>query len=106
MKISPFLFGNVENYTYLCGMKTKRQDIVVMIINKELDKYGLTMADVLDSKDWFTKYTMTNDEWVKWKEYSINLMRDKLRMSKKIAEKEFIWLDLMWGLRHEEEKGV
>jgi hypothetical protein len=87
-------------------MKRKDQDIIVMIVNKELEKYSLTVTDILDSKDWFTKYTMTNDEWEEWKKYSIGLMRDKLRMSKKIAEKEFVWIDLMWGLRHEEKESI
>lgn len=84
-------------------MRNKRDDVLKEIINKELEKYNLTMTDVLDSKDWFTKYTMTNDEWKEWKSYSIELMRKKLKMSKKVAEKEFVWIDLMWGLRHEEE---
>jgi hypothetical protein len=82
----------------------KEDEILTLIINKELEKYNLTIDDVLDSKDWFTKYTMTSEEWEAWKSYSIDLMRKKLRMSKKRAEKEFIWIDLMWGLRHEEKE--
>jgi hypothetical protein len=87
-------------------MKTtsKSEEVLVLIINKELEKYGMTIDDVIDSKDWFTKYTMTSGEYTIWKNYSIDLMRKKLRFSKKSAEKEFVWIDLMWGLRHEEER--
>lgn len=62
--------------------------------------HGVTYDDVKDRKDnWFQEWTMTvaqNEEWRKWgKKY---LMKE-LRLYASQAEKEMMWVSLMWGLK-------
>ena len=42
----------------------------------------------MDSKDWFTTYTMTMKEYDEWKKYSIDLMRKELGFTKKKWQKK------------------
>jgi hypothetical protein len=76
--------------------------ILEMMINAELKLHGKKMKDVLGKKNWFQKYTFkTEQEYLNWKEYCINLMTKEVspRQSKSRAEKEFMYLDLMYGLK-------
>lgn len=79
----------------------KRKNVVIEILNKQLEKYNTTVAKIMDSDeiDWYNKYTMTSEEYIQWKNFSVALMRKKLMFSKNAAEKEFLWLNLMWGLK-------
>jgi hypothetical protein len=104
MKVFSLLFVFLIFFTYLCSMKDKRREVVIEIINKELEKHGKTFSDVWGKDYWFNEHTMTTKEWEVWKDFSINLMRTRLRFSKKVAEKEFAWLNLMWGLKIDEEE--
>lgn len=81
--------------------ENKRMIVVTEILNKQLEKYNTTIAIIMDNdeKEWYKNYTMTEDEYLQWKDFSITLMRKKLRFSKHSAEKEFLWLNLIWGLR-------
>lgn len=81
----------------------KRERVLTDILNKELEKYNLTIEspEIKDDPEWFKNKTLTDEEYLKWKEYSIALMRRELKMSKIRAEKEFLWLNLMYGLRTE-----
>lgn len=83
-------------------MKTKREEILTIMLNKQLVKYDLTIEDVKKILNWFSKYTMTNDEFEEWKYFCITTMRKELRFSKKLAEKEFASINLNWGLRIKE----
>jgi hypothetical protein len=75
---------------------------IVDLINEmfKIAGHEITYDDIKDRKDnWFSEYTMTeeqNEEWVKWgKKY----FQKKLNMYARQAEKEMIWVNLMWGLR-------
>ncbi len=78
------------------------EKIIEKMINAELKPYGIKMKDVLGVENWFQKYTFnTEEQYNKWKEYCIDLMTKKVtpRRTKAKAEREFMWLDLMYGLR-------
>ena len=84
---------------------TRQQKIdkmVVDLINKmfEMAGHAVTYDDIKDRKDnWFQQWTMTvaqNEEWMDWgKKY----IRKNLNMYAKQAEKEMLWINLMWGLK-------
>ena len=79
-----------------------RDKIVELMINAELKPYGKKMKDVLGKANWFQKYSFkTEEEYLKWKDYCINLMTKEVspRQTKARAEKEFMYLDLMYGLK-------
>jgi hypothetical protein len=79
-----------------------RDKILELMINAELKPYGKKMKDVLGKDNWFQEYTFkTEEEYLKWKDYCINLMTKEVspRQTKARAEKEFMYLDLMYGLK-------
>lgn len=69
------------------------------MVNKELELHGKTVEDIKDCYTWYSDYTMTTGQHSEWKAFCIDLMRKKLRWPKKMAEREFSWLDLAYGLK-------
>ena len=63
-------------------MKDKREEVLTIMLNKQLEKYNLTIEDVKKMSNWFQKYTMTNDEFEEWKYFCITTMRRELNFSK------------------------
>ena len=62
--------------------------------------YDISYEDLLKEKDgWWSRYTMTQEQRDKWVDFSVNLLRTKLRWSKKKSVDQMKWVDLMWGLR-------
>ena len=80
----------------------KREQAVVDLINEmfKIAGHSVTYDDVKDRKDqWFSEYTMTeeqNEQWIKWGRV---YLRKKLNLYAKQAEKEMMWVNLMWGLK-------
>ena len=62
--------------------------------------HDISYEDLLKEKDgWWARYTMTQEQRDKWVDFSVNLLRTKLRWSKRKAVDQMKWVDLMWGLR-------
>ena len=66
---------------------TKRQQKIDSLrkefINHQLAPHGKCYEDVLDDEHWFTKYTTTAEEEVKFRQYIVDRLRESLKMSKK-----------------------
>ena len=73
------------------------------IINKELEKHGVTCEQVRKEPEWYNNYTFTTEEHTAWREWTIDYLRKKCKVSKRIAERKFQWIDLAHGLRVEDE---
>ena len=52
----------------------------------------------------FNKYFYTEEENKKWKEWAINYMRDKMKLTKDKAYIQTEWLNLNYGLRVADSK--
>lgn len=77
-----------------------KKEIWKDLINKELEKYNVTVEDIKEDKDWFSKYTFdSKEEYNNWRDYCIEIIRRELKMSKKKAEREFSMFSLCYGLR-------
>jgi hypothetical protein len=80
----------------------KIDQAVVDLINEmfKIAGHDVTYDDIKDRKDqWFSEYTMTeeqNEQWIKWGRV---YLRKKLNIYAKQAEKEMLWINLMWGLK-------
>ena len=80
----------------------KLNQAVVDLINEmfKIAGHSTTYDDIKDRKDqWFSEYTMTeeqNEQWIKWGRV---YLRKKLNLYAKQAEKEMLWINLMWGLK-------
>ena len=77
----------------------KIDEVLREIINKQLEPHGKTMEDIIGLPDWYQKFTCTQEEEAEWIQFGIDLMRKKLKWSKKRATSEMAWVTLNWGLR-------
>lgn len=69
------------------------------LINKQLEKYSLTIEDVKNIPDWYYVYTFDSEkEYLEWKKFCVKELRK--RFSLKASEQIFQSLDLNYGLRH------
>lgn len=83
------------------------ESIVRLIINKQLEKYNVDYDYIkanpeIDGKPWYQYYTFDSEqEYNDWKDYCMELLTKQVRpkYSKELASKEFLWIDLMWGLK-------
>ena len=76
------------------------QQLFDAIINKQLEPFNLTINEVKAIEDWYNKYEVTqeqSDEWIKW---SIDFIKKNGATNLKWrAEKEMLWINLMYGLK-------
>lgn len=84
----------------------KLHDLVIELVSNMLRKHGVDYYYVLENRtiegeSWFSYYTMTQEEADKFREDSIQIIREKLKISQAKARKEFDWFWLEWGLRVE-----
>jgi len=87
----------------------KQQEISKNLIDKmfELAGHSLRYEDVIGRQDdWFTQYTMTQDQNDKWRKWGTEYLRKKKRWTKKMAEREMAMIDLYCGLKVENQLGL
>jgi hypothetical protein len=84
-------------------MRTLKTEEYYEIINYELAFVGLTVKDVEGIDNWFHKNTMTNAQYEQWRDWTIEYIIKKCKVSKKEAEKCFQWINLDHGLRIADE---
>ena len=87
----------------------KQQEIPKNLIDKmfELAGHPLKYEDVVGRQDdWFTQYTMTQDQNDEWRKWGVEYLRKKKRWTKKMAEREMAMVDLYCGLKIEKQLGL
>ena len=80
----------------------KKDQMVVDMINEmfRIAGHDVTYDDVKDRKDaWYTDWTMTEDQYDNWKSWGKKYLREKFRMTARMAEREMSMICLMWGLK-------
>ena len=86
-------------------MNTKH---IKKIIDKQFKIAGLNMKyeDVCDNQipEWYAKFTCTPEQNEKWKKWTQQYMKDKLKLTKDRAFIETSWLDLNYGLKVKQNK--
>jgi len=88
-------------------MNKQKNDIFIeAAINKMMKIAGysnITFKTLLDESDgWYTRYTMTEKQHNKWKEWFLLKAKKTFKWNKKLVNREFQWFDLMWGLKIKE----
>ena len=89
------------------SIKQKKQLFMIEAINKELEiaGYSNTYEDVKFIEDWFHKFTMTTEQCESWKKWFIKTaIERKISYNESIAETEFKWFNLSYGLRIDDSK--
>ena len=87
----------------------KQQEISKNLIDKMFELAGHTARyeDVIGRQDdWFTQYTMTQDQNDEWRKWGTEYLRKKKRWTKKMAEREMAMIDLYCGLKIEKQLGL
>lgn len=85
----------------------KVQQIVKHLIDKMFEYANLDVKyeDLLSRKDdWYAQYTMTQEQYEAWREYSVKYIKKEKKVPIKYAEREFAWFNLSYGLKVEQPK--
>ena len=80
----------------------KINQAVIDLINQMFIIAGhqVTYDDIKDRKDsWYTDWTMTVEQNEQWKQFGKKYLMKNLRMRAKQAEREMLWVAVMWGLK-------
>ena len=80
---------------------TKRdttKEVFVQLVNLQLAPHKKTYEDVSGDPEWYMKYKTTRSNEVKFIKAGTDILRKKLKMTKKMAEQEMSWFILQWGL--------
>jgi len=85
-------------------MTSKKDEVLLEILNKQLSYFDKTVDDVKDNEKWYEENSFTEEQFEEWKNFSIELLRKKLKFNKTFAEKQFMWINLMWGFKVKENE--
>ena len=83
-------------------MRRDNTIIVETLVNKmfEISGNSITFKDIKGRKDdWFTEYTMTEQECTEWMKWGTDYLRKTLKITKKLAEREMSMFNLSYGLK-------
>ena len=78
--------------------RDKTKEVFVELVNLQLQPHGKNYDDVKGDPEWYMKYPTTREAEKAFQEEGVKILREKLRMSKKLAEQEMSWFILQWGL--------
>ena len=78
--------------------REKQRELFVELINEQLKDHGVTYEDVKSNPSWYTEYKTTPEKEETFIKYSVERIREVLKISKAAAEKEASWFILQWGL--------
>jgi hypothetical protein len=79
--------------------KVNRSNITRHLLEKELEMAGKTILDTLDEEYWFNKFTLTREQYLEFRKYSIRLIKKVFRCNGQKAFNTFGWFYLTLGLR-------
>ena len=87
-------------------LKVGRDNIIKILIDKMLEKYGIdydyvVANEMIDGKLWCSNYEWTLSEAEEYKKWWIKFWQENVipRYTKKYLEREYMWFNLMWGLK-------
>ena len=72
-------------------------------INKQfiIAKHKVRFEACFKIKDWYSKFTMTKKQHAEWKKWFLAEFKKRKLSSYRKGAREFVWFDLMYGLRIE-----
>jgi len=84
--------------------KINRENAGDHLVEYQLEMVGKTIAEAYKTPEWYSKWTMTDEQHNEFKEYAIPLLKKVFKCNKKRAESIFGWFDLQFGLRIDNSK--
>lgn len=79
--------------------KINRENIADHLIDYQLGMVGKSIQEAHMTKEWYSKWTMTQEQHDEFKAYAIPLLKKVFKCNKAKAESTFAWFDLQFGLR-------
>jgi hypothetical protein len=79
--------------------KINRENIGDHLLDYQLGMVGKSMQEAYMTKEWYSKWTMTQEQHNQFKAYAIPLLKKVFKCNKSRAESTFDWFDLEFGLR-------
>lgn len=76
----------------------KLDSVFVQLVNKQLLPHGKTYEDVKKDPQFYLRYKTTTEAEKEFMTWGVQLLREELKLSKKMAEQEMSWFVLQWGL--------
>jgi hypothetical protein len=91
-------------------LKIRDPELIKILINKMLEKHGvdyeyIKLNEIIEDRLWCAHYSWTEQECQEYKKWWIKFFQENVspRKLKKVLEKEWLWFNLMWGLRVDNE---
>jgi hypothetical protein len=82
----------------MADRRKKQEDVFIELVNLQLKPHGKSFTDVKGDPEWYMKYQTTRDSESAFMIKGSEIIRKKLGLTKKLAEKEMSWFILQWGL--------
>ena len=79
--------------------KINRENIADHLLDYQLGMIDKSTQEAHMTREWYSKWTMTQEQPDKFKAYAIPLMKKVFKINKARAEANFQWFDLQFGLR-------
>jgi hypothetical protein len=79
--------------------KINRENIADHLVDYQLGMIGKSTQEAIMTKEYYNKWTMTQEQHDQFKAYAIPLMKKVFKINKSRAEANFQWFDLHFGLR-------
>ena len=80
-------------------MKINRENIQRHLLEYQLSLVNKTIEDTLDDDKCYFNWTLTTEQYLSFRKYSVNLIKKIFRINRSKAEKNFDWFILGYGLR-------
>lgn len=78
--------------------RNKQREVFIELVNLQLKPHGKTYEDVAGDPEWYMKHKTSRDSEKTFISKGVEIIRKKLNLTKKLAEKEMSWFILQWGL--------
>jgi len=79
--------------------KINRENIADHLLDYQLGMIDKSMQEAHMTREWYSKWTMTQEQHDAFKVYAIPLIKKVFKCRKQRAEDTFNWFDLQFGLR-------
>lgn len=78
--------------------RDKQREVFMALVNKQLEPHSVNYDIVKKDPEWYMRYKTTVKAEAEFISWGVELIREKLKLSKKMAEQEMSWFILQWGL--------
>lgn len=78
--------------------RDKQREVFMALVNKQLEPHDVNYDIVKKDPEWYMRYKTTMEAEAEFISWGVKLIREKLNLSKKMAEQEMSWFILQWGL--------